>query len=198
MMTEGELSEQYERGAVRTLVTFEVVGKPKTHVEEALKSYIANIKKDARITVLAEEYAEALEQEDGVFSTFCEAELLITSIDVLSWLAINFSPASIEILEPAEKRLTAAQLTAWLNDLISKMHEMGMEYRSALQKNKALNVSMNALIKNALISATELEARTPAELQKIIGIHKDQLKPFLDNLVEKGRLTEKKGKYKTA
>ncbi|MBR9703710.1 hypothetical protein GOV10_06730, partial [Candidatus Woesearchaeota archaeon] len=153
-------------------------------------------KKDGRVTLLAEDYAEAIEQDDGVFSTFCEAEMLLSSIDVLSWIAINFSPASIEILEPSEKTLKAAQITSWLNDLISKMHEMGMEYRGALQKNKALNLSMNALIKNAIISATETEERNAAELQKIVGIHKDQLKPFLDNLVEKDRLTEKKGKYK--
>ena len=197
-LSEADISERIEEGAIRVIVTFEIVGKPKTHVETALKQYMENIKQDGRITLLAEEYAEALEQEDGIFSTFCEAEMLINNIDVLPWIAINFSPASIEILEPAEKKLTAPQLNSWLNDLVSKMHELGMQHRDVIHKNQALNASMNALIKNALISATELEERTPEQLQKIIGIHKDQLKPFLENLVEKGRLTEKKGKYKTA
>lgn len=187
-LSKNDVAEKLEAGALRVIVTFEVIGKPKEHVEKALKGYMDNVKKDARITILNEDYADAIEQEDGVFSTFCEAEMLVSELGVLVWLAVNFSPASMEIQEPAEKRVTAAQLNAWLNDLISRLHEVSINYRDVNAKNKKLNESLNALIKNTILTALETGNHDGKELQKKVGIHKDQLQPFLDHLVEKKRI----------
>src|SRR6056297_2970226 len=110
-----ELAEKMESGALRVLVTFEVVGKPKAHVEKSLDEYLTNLKKDERITIVTEERGEAEEQE-GFWSTFAESEMIINDLGTVIWLCINFSPASIEILEPENKTMTAPALTAWIND----------------------------------------------------------------------------------
>lgn len=184
-----ELAEKMEAGALRVLVTFEVVGKPKSHVEKSLEEYLENIKKDERITIVTEERGEAEEQE-GFWSTFAESEMIINDLGTVIWLCINFSPASIEILEPENKTMTAPALTAWINDFLSKLHEVASVIRDTQQKNVKLNESLNALIKNAIVTALETGNLDAKGIQQKIGIHKDQLKPFLEHLVKTKRIKQ--------
>lgn len=187
-LKEKEIAARVAKGEIRCIITFEIVGRPKEHIEQALKTYLANLRKDARLTFLNENVAEAMEQDEGFFSTFAEVEMLVKGMGTITWIAVNFSPASIEILEPASHEFPAADLTAWFNDLIAKLHEIGLEYRNTQQKNKALNASLNALINNFVLSVCEESALTTEQMQARIGIHKDQLTPFVEHLVQQGRL----------
>lgn len=189
-----ELYEKLERGAIRTIITLEVVGKPQKHVEDALKLYVDNLKKDSRITFIKEDFGEAIEEE-GLWSTFAELEVVVNELSTLVWVCINFSPASIEILEPSEKVLSAAEITAWINDLLSKLHEVSGVHREVLQKNASLNESLNALIKNAIITALSQGPQDAKAISKQLGIHHDQLEPFFKHLVERGRVKKKKDLY---
>ncbi|RKX64236.1 MAG: hypothetical protein DRP42_06710 [Tenericutes bacterium] len=192
-LSKRQINERIADGALRAMVTFEVVGKPKEHVEQALATYLDNIRKDTRIVFLEEDVADAIDADDGFFSTFAEVEMLVDELKTLVWLAINFSPASIEIMEPSKLGFPASELTAWVNDLLAKLHEISLDYRNTIQKNKALNEALNGLINNAVLLGLKQGPQEPAALQKGIGIHKDQLQPFLEHLVKQGRI-EKKGK----
>src|SRR5687767_13589124 len=99
-MKDSQIREHIAKGWIRAIITFEVVGKPKEHVERSLGEYIDNVKKDERVIFLKEDREEAIEHEDGMFSTFSESEMLVKGLDTFTWLCINFSPASIEVLEP--------------------------------------------------------------------------------------------------
>lgn len=186
-LSKNDLAEKLEDGWIRALVTFEIVGKPKKHIEDSLKIYLANLKKDPRIEVLSEETAEAIEQEE-LWSTFSEVEMIVDEMATLVWIAMNFSPASIEIMEPSQKILQIAEMNAWLNDLLSQLHQIALEMRDTKQKNIKLNESLNALIVNIILTSLETGNLSAKELQKKIGIHQDQLKPFLDNLVSRKRI----------
>lgn len=191
---EDEIYEKLERGAVRTIITLEVVGKPKKYVEDSLKQYVENLKKDARITFIKEHFEEAVE-EDKMWSAFSEIEVVVNELSTLVWICINFSPASIEIVEPGEKTLSAAEITAWINDLLSKLHEVSAVHREILQKNAKLNESLNALIKNAIVTSLESRALTAQDIAKKVGIHHKQLEPFFTNLVENKRIKYEGDKY---
>ena len=189
-----ELYEKLERGAIRTIITLEVVGKPKEHVERSLKEYVENLKKDSRIMFLKEDFGEAIE-EDKLWSAFCELEVVVNELSTLVWVCINFSPASIEIIEPGEKRLSAAEITAWINDLLSKLHEVSAVHREVLQKNNSLNESLNALIKNAIVTSVEVGPLSAEEISKRVGISHKQLEPFFTHLLETKRLKQEGDKY---
>ena len=176
-------------------MTFEVAGRPERHVVEALDGYLANIRKDARIVIVQEAREEPIGHEDGMFSTFSEVEMLTKDLETFTWLCLNFSPASIEILDPEEMEVHARDVTNWLNDLLSKLHEVGADYRNQKGAKDHLTVAMNALIKNAILLSCRAAAKTPDEIQQDTGIATEQAMPFLDHLVEKGKLVENGGKY---
>ncbi|MBR9693264.1 hypothetical protein GOV07_05055 [Candidatus Woesearchaeota archaeon] len=194
-LTEAQIKEQLSEGWLRVLITFELVGKPREHIEATIKSYLANIKQDKRIKAIKEEFAEAIEMDDGLFSTFCEFETMVENMEVLTWLAVNFMPASIEILSPDKLTLDSRVIVNWVNDLLAKLHEVSNVLREERAVNAHVTKGMNALIKNSILAALKTGELTPADLEKIVGIQAAQLVPFLENLLEKGTIIQKNKKY---
>lgn len=192
---EKQARERLKKGWIRAIVAFEVAGRPKEHVAESLTQYLANIRKDSRIAILQEEREEVTEHEDGMFSTFAEVEMVVQDLETFTWLCMNFSPASIEILEPDSITVETRDLTNWLNDLLAKLHEVGTDYRAQKASKEHLTVAMNALIKNAILLAVRGGDRTPKDLERDIGIGIEQLQPFLTHLIEKGKLADRGNAY---
>jgi len=58
-----EAEKQGEHAHIRCRAIIEVLGKPKEHVENALKEYIEHIKEDSELVVLSEDYSETAEIE---------------------------------------------------------------------------------------------------------------------------------------
>jgi hypothetical protein len=194
-LKQSEIRERLQGGWLKIFITFELAGKPREHIEETLRAYIITIKADERIISLNEEYADAIEHDDGMFSAFVEMETLVRDAETLTWIAINFMPASIELLEPAELRLGGATVTNWYNDLLSKLHEVSNVLREERNVNAHLTEALNALIKNAVLLAVKDGPKSGKEIAATTGVQEEQLEPFLTHLVEKGRLAEKGKKY---
>jgi hypothetical protein len=195
-MKQSQIREHLAKGWIQAIVTFEVVGKPAEHVEEALTGYLENIKQDHRIIFLREEREPAAELEDGLFSTFCESEMLVKDLETFTWLCINFSPASIEVLEPESIDVEAREITNWINDLLSKVHEIGTNYRSHKTANEHLTVAINQLIKNAILLSLRQGTRTLKDLETDTGILDEQLEPFLKHMAEKRQIIDLEGAYR--
>ncbi len=197
-LSNAEVHEHLERGWLKVLITFELAGKPKEHIESTLRAYVENVKGDARIASLGEEFADALEHEDGIFSAFCEMEALVMNLETLTWIAINFMPAAIEVLEPEKPLLESRDVTSWLNDLLAKLHETSALIRQERGVRDGMTASLNALIKNSLLACLQSGAKSGAELEKLLGINHAQLEPFLQHLVEKEKVVKDGSTYKLA
>jgi hypothetical protein len=188
-MDEAEQREYiHDKGWIRTKVIFEVVGNPQKHVEESLQSYMENIKTDSQVKVL-DEYSEPAEEvEDGLFSMFTEAECLVDGLNKLTWICFNFSPASVEIMEPANFEYHASDLQNWINDFLAKLHEVSQMSQQVQSQNKLLINNMNRLIKNSIVLCIDHGIDTPKGIEERIGIEYDQLKPFFEALIKEGKL----------
>ena len=171
-------------------MTFEIVGKPAKHVEDSMQQYVTNIKQDSRIVVLQEERDEPVEHEDGMFSTFAELEMLVKNLETFTWLCINFSPASVEVIEPDELDIEAREITNWLNDLLSKVHEIGTNYRSYKAASDHMTLALNELIKNSILLAVRDGAKSEDEIERLTGISKEQLAPFFKFMTDKDKLAQ--------
>jgi hypothetical protein len=194
-MKEQTVREHLQKGWIQAIVTFEVVGKPKEHIEKALTEFIENIRRDERIKFIREEREEAIEHEDGMFSTFCEAELLAQDLETFTWLCINFSPASIEILEPTELQIEAREITNWLNDLLATIHEIGTSTRALKNINDHMTVAMNQLIRNTILLSLKTGPKTEEELVEDTGITGVQLGEFLKAMAQSGKVRQQGDTY---
>lgn len=194
-VSDAVIREKLRAGWVRAIIVFELVGKPREHIEQTLQAYVASIKSDGRVLSLNEEFADALEHEDGMFSAFVEMEALVQDVEALTWLAINFMPASIEVVEPEQLALGARDITNWYNDLLAKLHETSNILREERGVNSHLTEALNALIKNAIIACLRGGDKNKEELEAMTGIAHAQLAPFLEHLVAKGKLLQKGTQY---
>jgi hypothetical protein len=192
-MEDKELQKKIQKGAILAQVAFEVMGNPKEHVEKTIHDFMDNIRKDFQINILNEEYGEAEEvpKSEGLWSTYCDAEILTDNLDKFNWLCVNFMPSSIEIIEPQELRIKDKDLTNWFNDLLAKLHEVSISYRQATTKEDLLIENMNLLIQNSILLAAEHHHKKQ-EIGEKIGIPSDQLEPFFESLLKSNKL-EKKG-----
>jgi hypothetical protein len=190
-MDEKELQKKIMKGAVLCQVAFEILGNPKEYVENTIRSYVNNIRNDSGIMILSEEYGEAEAVEGDLWSTYVDCEMLFENLEKINWLCINFMPASLEIIAPEELRFSDKDLTMWFNDLLAKLHEISASVRETTTKDQLAVKTMNALIQNIIILATEHYHKTK-EISEKTGMPEAQLQPFFDALIKQGKL-EKKG-----
>jgi len=193
-MDKREIKEKLADGYILVRVTFEIVGSPKEHVEKTLKSYLANIKKDSRIFFVKEEIGEPKKSKGNMWSTYAETELLVKDLETFTWLCMNFMPASIEILEPAELSFNNRNLQNWLNDLISKLHEVNTKFMALKSSSDSMVKGMNTLIRNAIIISLD-KPKTMDQIGERIGIDPKQLKPFFEAMIKEKRLEKKDNLY---
>ncbi|MCA9477559.1 MAG: hypothetical protein KC535_00235 [Nanoarchaeota archaeon] len=180
---------------VRTI--FEVIGRPKDHVEQTIKAYLENIKTDEEITVQQEEFEPAQEIEEGMFSAICEAELKVNDIEKLTWLCMNFSPASVEVISPPAFSMEDKDITHWLNDLLSKLHEVGVQHKALSSQNEGLVRNFNAMTRNAII-LTLKEPQDKSTISQKIGLAEDFTEKFLEALIKEKKVKKEKNKYALA
>ncbi len=189
-----EIEQKIDEGHLRVNVIFELVGKPREHVEQTIKAYVENVSTQEGVHLLSQEIDDVDELEEGVFSTIAETELLVENIEKLTWLAFNFSPASIELLEPEEIALDQRQTTMWLNDMLAKLHEVGMMQKNMQGQQDVLIKNFNAMTRNAILLATK-ETNEIEEIGKKVGLEEVHVKKFLDALEKENKIREEKGKY---
>ena len=187
-MDKKEIKVMIGEGWIRINMIFEMIGNPKEYIENTLKDYMANIKTDSDIKVLEEDYGQAEEIDKGLFSTFVEANILVKDLNKLTWLCFNFTPASIEILEPNSYTFGARDIQNWINDILAKLHEVGAISKQIASQNKLMVNNFNRLLKNAMIFCINMGFDTPKEIEEKIGIPHDQLKPFFEALAKEGKL----------
>jgi hypothetical protein len=181
-MNDKELNEFISKGYVLCRVIFEMAGNPKEHIEKTLRNYINNIKEDPDY-IFIKEYNAPCEEMDGVWSTFNESEILVANFEKLNILCFNLSPASIEILRPESITITHKKLGEWYNDLLSKIHEVGITVKNLTGEGDLLKVNLSRSIKNCVILALDAP-KSAAAVAERVGIDAEHLQPFLDSMIK--------------
>ncbi len=122
----------------------EVIGGPEDFVKKTLKDIIDKLKKDKKITVLKEEsfkpkkisgedlkkFAASMQRkpedvkamEGKLFSTYAEVEFETDKLMHLIDISFDYTPSTLEILEPAGMDIDCNDITTMLNDLLAKIH----------------------------------------------------------------------------
>jgi hypothetical protein len=193
-MDESEIFELKEKGYLKIRVIFEMLGKPKEHIQETLKKYIENFKTDTTMFILKEFYGEPKEQQEGLFSTFAEIEMLVANMQKITWLSLNFMPANIEILEPEEIKVSNREVGLWVNDVLSKLHEISLMTKSLVSKDKVIARTLGTLMKNMVLIVLD-KPKDENEIFRSTGIREEELKIVIAALIKEGRLKEEDGKY---
>ena len=116
---------------IRARIIIEVVGLPKEHVSETLNKLIEKIKENNELVLERQEIFEPIElKEMKLFSSFVEADIKFNCIEQLLGFCFDFTPSSVEVLEPLSFIFDAKFLNGMLNDFVTKLHRYTMLLRN--------------------------------------------------------------------
>lgn len=120
--------------------------------------------------------------------------MLVEGLEKFVYICVTFTPASIEIIDPKELTFSDKNMTDWLNELLSLLHEIGMKAKTIGQENDLLKKSLNNLMQNIIVLGLE-KPKSKKDLAKTIGADDKMLQPFLDVLEKRGRIKKQDGAY---
>jgi hypothetical protein len=191
------MPETDESKKVRSNIVLEILGKPKEHVQEAIKLYIEKIKSDENkdTVILDEKIHDVVEQKDGFFSTFAELQIISKDISALIGFCFDYMPSSVEIIAPENIDMSHREMANVLNDLQAKLHTLDMTIKTTRTENDFLKRNMNTLIRNMVMVSLKHKPMDLNGLSKLTGIKSDELKLFLERLIKLDKLKEENNIY---
>jgi len=183
-----------EKTHIRCKVIIEVLGKPKEHVEQALKMYVEKIKQDSDLIILREEFADAI-QKEGLWTIFAELEMVVKGIRKLISFCFDYMPSSVQILKPESYSLNRSTIEDFINDLQARLHDVDMVAKKLKNENEFLRKNMNTAVKNVILISLLPGSLDSTKLSKISGIKEEEIQIFLDKLVEEEKIKAENGSY---
>lgn len=195
-MEEKEAQELIKKGYLYVSVMFELVGNPKEHVSKALDIVVEKIKEDEEIVWVGHEIGEPEEVAGDMWGAFIDAELLVKDLHKLSWLAFNFAPASIELIDPPELKIKDKQMTDFFGDMLSQVHNMNASLIDIKSKNTSLQKNINAILRNSILISLVGKELSGESISKIVGIPTKQLEPVFAAMVKEKALAKDGEVYK--
>ncbi len=177
-------------------VIMEVLGKPAEHVQSALQSYLKRLKEDSNFKILNEELAEVKKREDAeLWSTFAELEIRTKNFANLIYFCFEYMPSVVEILEPETLTFKDVELTNFVNDLQTRLHQVDMVAKQFRLENDIQQKAIHDILKNYITLLLKNNNLTAEQLSKLTGLQQDKLADFLDILIDEGRVDLKEGIY---
>ncbi len=175
----------------------EVLGKPKEHVEKAVDLLIKKIsdEKLLNISEVQKHSVEKVPDSETLFSTIFEFEIEFKDNEALFLFLLNYMPSSLEIYEPESLNLDLHSFNSLLTELLGTFHEFDKFVKTKVEENKLLNKKIDQLILNLVIVSLKDKPLSLEELEKITGIKKESLTPFLNLFVDRKILSFNEEKY---
>lgn len=192
-----EAEKQGEHAHIRCRTILEVLGKPKEHVENAIKEYIEHIKEDSELVVLNEDYSEIKEQSK-LWSKFAELDLVIKGTKKLISFCFEYMPSSIEVVKPEHLVMANSELSNFLNDLQARLHNVDMAVKQLKGENDFLKLNMNAIMHNAIMICLRVSKLSLEQLSQVTGVNRQELEIFAEKLVKENKVKKENGLYSLA
>lgn len=183
-----------EEGYIQAIIIFEVAGSPKKYVEDALTSYLQKLKDEKDVEVIKQD-VEPAEEQDKVWGALAEVEILVKGLEKFTWLCMNFMPSSIEIMAPDSMAFKGRDLTNWLNDLLAKLHEIGLISQQVGEQNRLMLRNMNSVTRNAVLICLDSGVILSKDIAVKIGFKEKDLKPVLQAMIKENTIKKEGRQY---
>ncbi len=190
-----DIDEYLEKGYLQVNVLFEIIGSPKEHVEQTINKILETVEKEKGIEVIEKDTAEVEDSGEGMFSCFSEVELLAKDLEKITWIAFNFTPASIEIIEPGKISLKDTDMTAFMGDLLAKLHDVSSKNVAISNQNLGLQRNLNAVIRNCILALLVSSDKSDEELANLLGMNKEDVGRIVGLMIKEGTVIQKEDKY---
>lgn len=193
-VNEEQVHDYLEKGFIQCTTIVEIAGAPKEHVEKTIKDYVKKMKDDNNnIVIVKEEYSE-VKEDKGLFSTFADLEFVAKDASAIAFFCFDYMPSSIEIVAPESFTYRSVDFSAFFNDMAGRLHRIDKVVKELSARNKNLQRNANLLLRNlVIVTLAESGPKDLAALSRVTGIPKNQLQPFLEEMLKDQLLKREKG-----
>jgi len=175
--------ERLAKGEILARPIIEMLGTPKEHIEDAMRQFIKKLEQTDNLAIVKKEIANAEPNED-LFTIFAELDIWFKDIPILIDFCFGAMPSSIEIIKPTEFVINAAHLTDLINQVQGRVHEADMIIKSVKAEAKAIDKNAVTIFRNFIRHMLLQGPKSVGEISGPTGIVADEVKPFLDKLIE--------------
>jgi hypothetical protein len=170
---------------IQVNMVFEILGRPKDNVENAMKSVIGQMSSDKGVKLIEKKIHEAvpLEKSD-LFTTFSEVFLEFDSIENLLQIVFKYMPSNIEIIKPEKIILKNNEFNSIVNTLTQKMHKYDAIVKNTLMQRDMLARKLKEVAPHLFVKKGQEELKEENNTEG-----KKQKK---DNLKKNNKKTKKK------
>ncbi len=182
---------------VRFRTILEVLGKPKEHIETAIKEYVKKIKDDSEYIILKESYSESSPQGQ-LWSIYAELEIVARDVTKLIGFCFEYMPSSVEIIKPDQFALEHHIVTGFLNDLQSRLHNVDMVVKKLKAENDLLRRNLKSALENIITVLLKMNPMNIDELSIYTGINKEELQNLLEKMQTENKIKVENNNYKLA
>lgn len=151
-----------------------------------LREHVDELKKQG-LEVELEKYEEPKKQEK-LFSQFVELQIKFNNVQELIDFCFDSMPSSVEVLSPEKIELDMAYFEQVLNDFQAKLHHTDMMLKTMQAQKQVLDRNAINTFHNFIKFACRTKPHTLEELSELVGVGPKELTPFVEGLVEKGKL----------
>lgn len=183
-----------EQTHIRCRIIIEVLGKPKEHVEKAIKDYVEKIKKDSELIVMNADFSEAAEK-NNLWAVFVELDMVVKGIPKLIGFCFDYMPSSIEITKPEEFIAKKSTVENFINDLQARLHSVDMIIKKQKNENTFLKKNLGKAASNLILLSLTSGGMDIERLSRVTGIAEKELETFLGQLVEEDKIKKEDGVY---
>lgn len=171
----------------------EMAGRPAEHVKESLAKHIGILDevKDIEVHSIKISEPKEIENSEGMFTCFVEADFETENFSRLSETMFDFMPSSVEVIEPPNITMSLADATNLLNNISGRLHrydELANVAGARLQQmGEQLQAAQQALAERDKKVVGEGDIRQ-GEVRKKKGVGKKNTKK-----VGEGKVLRKRG-----
>ena len=183
-----------EQTHIRCKIIIEVLGKPKDHVEKAIRDYVGKIKKDSELIVMNADFSEA-EQKEKLWAVFVELDIVIKGMPKLIGFCFDYMPSSIEITKPEEFSVKKSTVENLINDLQARLHDVDMIVKKQKNENTFLKKNLGKAVSNTILLSLAAGGMGMENLSRATGIAEKELKVFLDDLIKEDKIKKEDDMY---
>jgi len=164
----------------------EMIGAPKEHLTSTLQGYVDKWKEEG--VKIKTEHFEDPKEEGKLWRTFVELEIDFENTMELMGFCLDALPASLDVIDPETLQIKAHDITAIMNDMLSRLHEADMLVKNIRSQMSLLDKNVMNTFRNFIRYACK-EPKTLDEITQLLGVGEKELKPFLDKMVEENLLS---------
>jgi hypothetical protein len=184
-MNEEELLSE---GYLKVYVLLEIVGKPAEHVEKAIRAVMGQIKDTEGIEVLDEDIGKPEKTDDGFYGVFAEFDAYVQNLQRVGYLATNYTPATIELVEPEEMQVGFDEFNEVFGDTLSKLHMNNMQINELKQRRQQMTRSLNALAQNAILLSLQDGEKSLDAIAEDTGLNASDAENMLEAMEKEGKV----------